>query len=176
MLQTDLILEKNIRLKTILVMKTRGICIIGRRIPTLTALKLIKFLSLCLVWKIPKCIYVSELRLRLHNWRTTVAHCLCELRVSLVSCWLWSWSFFLYFSSPFSYFEQESAVFNKEASSIFKGLSRVVSCFTDEEKLPLARETLEKAHTPHTISTTPRQHLAVTAVGSYFSLLSLVQM
>lgn len=75
---------------------------------------------------------------------------------------------FFYTSSPFSYFEQESAVFNKEASSIFKGLSRVVSCFTDEEKLPLARETLEKAHTPHTISTTPRQHLAVTAVGSFF--------
>lgn len=83
---------------------------------------------------------------------------------------------FFYTSSPFSYFEQESAVFNKEASSIFKGLSRVVSCFTDEEKLPLARETLEKAHTPHTISTTPRQHLAVTAVGSFFSLMSLVQM
>lgn len=83
---------------------------------------------------------------------------------------------FFYISPLFSYFEQESAVFNKEASSIFKGLSRVVSCFTDEEKLPLARETLEKAHTPHTISTTPRQHLAVTAVGSFFPLLSLVQM
>lgn len=71
----------------------------------------------------------------------------------------------------FPRFKQESALFTKDASSIFKALSSVVSSFSDEEKLSPARDALEKTHTPQKIATNPRQHLTVTVW--FFLLLCL---
>ncbi|KAK5615922.1 hypothetical protein CRENBAI_020234 [Crenichthys baileyi] len=47
---------------------------------------------------------------------------------------------------------KESVRFNEQALAIFRTLSSMVACFSDEQKLPSLRETLEETHCPHSIS------------------------
>lgn len=70
-------------------------------------------------------------------------------------------SLYLNDAPPQPRFQQESALFIRDASAIFKALSAVVASFSDEEKLSPARDALEKSHTPQNIATNPRQHLTV---------------
>ncbi|MEQ2163178.1 hypothetical protein GOODEAATRI_027588, partial [Goodea atripinnis] len=50
------------------------------------------------------------------------------------------------------YLTKESVRFTEQALAIFRTLSSVVACFSDEQKLPSLRETLEETHCPHSIS------------------------
>lgn len=61
----------------------------------------------------------------------------------------------------FSCFNQESALFMDQASSILRALSRVVSSFNNEQEQLAARRMLEKTHRPQNISTSPRKHDSV---------------
>lgn len=62
----------------------------------------------------------------------------------------------------FSCFNQESALFMDQASSILRALSRVVSSFNNEQEQLAARRILEKTHRPQNTSTSPRKHDSVT--------------
>ncbi|XP_047243364.1 androglobin isoform X3 [Girardinichthys multiradiatus] len=50
------------------------------------------------------------------------------------------------------YLTKESVRFTEQALAIFRTLSSMVACFSDEQKLPSLRETLEETHCPHSIS------------------------
>ncbi|XP_040015836.2 androglobin isoform X2 [Gasterosteus aculeatus] len=68
---------------------------------------------------------------------------------------------------------KESARFTDQASSIWRGLSRLVSSFSDEQDQPAARGTLEEAHCPQNINTPQekRKHRKVFNSAVYKMLL-----
>ncbi|XP_061594932.1 androglobin-like [Cololabis saira] len=53
-----------------------------------------------------------------------------------------------------SHLTKESACFTEQASSIFMALSTMVASFSDEEKLPALRKSLEKTHCPEKVNST----------------------